>query len=620
MNLEFFKNLITDISENIFEISIAICLILSAIISFLIIKIIKKNIIFKRKMKIDDCIDHLSGLNDFDGKYTGVLGLVRKYIKGDGYFLYLYDSERNRYKLKRVFFETKNFNVNHGGVDVNYGRIIPYARESYAPPLVFSGAVIPKKISLLMEGRFPVIVIPIGDDKGFISVSTRKKVSIKNKQTIEYIASGLEKIFKAFTENSEKSEPFEKESKNDNENTEKDVLDFSLFVMGAKAGFFIKIENDYGELLVLSGFNLKTEGLMHNDSNFLANIEGAVSKKDYLIVNKESYEFFKIPIYLIAEGFNWFIIEKTEKGIITFCYTKEPNESYLKEYRRKAVELMTIKMAEKSKTDRKKISAEFYIKKLKDLARLIDQEESYSIGFSELISHYASVITSELKLDPEESKNIKIAAYLSNIGVTAIPDSILSKNGVYTSKEYETAKIHSEAGALFVALLTGNNSIQQYIRYHHERPDGLGYPEGLKGLEIPIGARIITVAQTFLSKIKGRNYREPLSFEKVIAILIEESGKSLDEQIVSCLINWFKRKQKNPIFNKKTLGACWEMRCAAKAICLQCPVYKNTDKPCWMFEKNNCLAHGNTCDTCHIYTEFISREKLLGTLIGEEEA
>ncbi|MHB1485147.1 MAG: HD-GYP domain-containing protein [Saccharofermentanales bacterium] len=620
MIFENINNFIKGIPGYAIAVFIAILIIMFIVIVFFIIKKNKKGIISRKKVKIDRYLAGVANMDNDECKYDKVLELVRKYIRGDGYFLYIHEKERNQYRLKRVLFENTQTGMNQGGVNVSYGRIMPYARESYAPSLVFSEAVIPKKISLLMEGRFPVVVIPVKDDSGFISISTRKKSHIKKRLYLEYIAANLENLFKVFADvNNKKTGLFEKETVDNDDTTEKDVLDFSLFVMGAKAGFFIKIENDYGELLATSGINLKTEEIMLNDSGFLSDIAELVNEKEYIIINKNTHGFYKIPNCLTAEKFTSFIVERTDSGIIAFCYTEEPDESYLKEYRRKAVDLLTIKMSEKSKTRQKKNTPEFYIRKMKNLASLIDKEETYSIGFSELLSQYAAVISRELGLDPEDIKDIKIAAYLSNIGVTVIPESILSKKGVFTAEEYEIMKVHSEAGALFVALLTGNNTIEQYIRYHHERPDGMGYPEGLKGGEIPQGARIIAVAQTFLGKIKGRNYRNPISFEKIIMMIEDESGVSLDAQIVDCLILWFRKKEKNPIYEQNALGPCWEMRCATEAICASCPVYKRTDRQCWTFESNNCLKHGNTCDTCHVYTEFINRHTILNMEYGENE-
>jgi len=618
--LDFLKELMPETPEYIKMIAIAMVAVLFVAIMLLIIRKINKNKTINKKLKISDNIDAIRDLSDYENKYTQVLQLIRKYVKGDGYFLYLFEKGKNRYKLKRVLFESRNMDLNHGGVDVSYGRIMPYAKESYAPPLVFSGAVIPKRPSLLMEGRFPVLVLPVKEDKGFISISIKKRKFSKNKPFIEYIAGKLGYLFQDFVEHqNENLAPFEKETDYKDERSEKDILDFSLFVMGSKAGFFIKIEIDYGELFAISGISPKTEDRMRNDSNLLVNIETFVDKTCDVIMDKSTREFSAMPSYLAEEGFKGYIIEKVEKGIIVFCYSGKPEESYLKEYRRNAVELLTLKMAEKSKTNRKKNTNEFYIGKMKALARAIDQVAPYSVGFSELMSHYASVITKEMKLGPEESKNIKLATYFSNIGVTILPDYLLLKEGVYTEDEYEMTKVHSEAGALFVVLLIGNHDIEKYIRYHHERMDGLGYPEGLNGKEIPLGARIIAVVQTFSSKIKGRNYREPVSFDKIISTIEQEAGKSLDPEVVASLVNWFKKKQENPRYRKHTLGPCWEMRCATEEICASCPVYKRTDKYCWQFEGNNCLAHGNSCDTCHVYTEFVNRNKILGLDNGEDE-
>ena len=182
--MDFLKKLMPETPEYIKTIAIAMAAVLIAAILVLIVIKIKKNKIVNKKLKISDSIDFIRDLSDYENKYTQVLQLIRKYVKGDGYFLYLYEKGKNRYKLKRVLFENRNMDLNHGGVDVSYGRIMPYAKESYAPPLVFSGAVIPKKPQRLMEGRYPVLFIPVKEDKGFSSISIKRKRS-KNKQFIE---------------------------------------------------------------------------------------------------------------------------------------------------------------------------------------------------------------------------------------------------------------------------------------------------------------------------------------------------------------------------------------------------------------------------------------------------
>ncbi len=611
MDFEAIRQKIADMNE----LTIAIIVVAAAVFSmllFILIRIVRKNRVIKRKLEISDRVDQIMDSPDFDGKYTQVLELVRKFVRGDGYFLYLYEKGQNRYKLKRVLFENKELNQNQGGIDVSYGRIMTYAKESYAPPLMFLGALIPKETSFLMEGRFPVLVVPIKEDKGFISVSTKQRRYKRSREYIDYMAVKLENLFQQFIMNkSEAPAPFEKETSYKDERTEKDILDFSLFVMGAKAGFFIKIEIDYAELTAVSGLDPKTEDAMRNDVHFLIRIEEFVRDYHHTVAASPSPALERLPPCLAAAGFKAFIAEKTEKGTLFFCYDETPDPAYLKDFRVKTVELLALKMAEKSKTARKKNSVEYYVKKLKALAKRIDAEEPYSVGFSELMSNYASAIAGEMKIHAEERKNIILAAYLSNIGTTVIPAAIFSKKGVYTQEEYEATKIHSEAGALLVALTIGNEPVEQFIRYHHERVDGLGYPEGLKGADIPLGARILAVVQTFSSKIRGRDYRESLSFDKIICMIEEEAGKSLDADVVSALVRWFKRKQENPMYDKNALGPCWEMRCASEEICSKCPVYKRTDKYCWRFDQNNCLAHGNTCETCLVYTEFINRNIIL---------
>ena len=174
MNFDEVKQRILEMPDYVLIIAAAVFAVV-CILTVLLIKNVRSNRIIKRKLEISDSIDRMMESSDFDSKYTQVLELVRKYVRGDGYFLYLYEKEHNRYKLKRVLFENKEMNRNQGGIDVSYGRIMPYAKESYAPPLMFLGALIPKTTSLLMEGRFPVMVIPVKEDQGIHQHQYQKK-------------------------------------------------------------------------------------------------------------------------------------------------------------------------------------------------------------------------------------------------------------------------------------------------------------------------------------------------------------------------------------------------------------------------------------------------------------
>lgn len=224
-----------------------------------------------------------------------------------------------------------------------------------------------------------------------------------------------------------------------------------------------------------------------------------------------------------------------------------------------------------------------------------------------MISRYSGIIAKELKLDIQNIKDMMLAGYLHDVGMLGLSGDIIFKTGKYTDIEQEAMKLHAEVGASIIESTVSNSTVASYIHHHHERWDGYGYPGGLKGEEIPLGARIIAVVDTFCAKLAGRKNRDPVAFDKAIADLKAASGTQLDPNLVNILISWFSRKQPNSSRQGKALGVCWEMRCCPSNISQFCPAYKQTDLNCWEIEKTNCAAHGNSCPTCIVFTEFMYR-------------
>ena len=554
-------------------------------------------------LEINKRLDSIHTVEGLEGKLTSVLETVKLIIEGDGYFLYLYEENHERYRLERVLYNNESSDPGRGTAEVGYGRLTPYEKESYAPPLFFAKADIPDKTELLMEGRYPLLIIPVKGEKGFVSVYVKKRSTKINSPIFDYISDrfsvamqsmiDLKGIESGFATNEEDS-PEQGEALR--------ILESALPVVGGSAGFFIRIENNYCEYLLAAGFKSETVENLKNDEKLGSMIEGLAEDDALVVLDDKTEGFINIPSYLKEDGYNYFALYKTEHGIITVCFKQYPEDSYFKDYRLRALRLLMAKSA-----DRGKQTNTEYIKKLKVISNLIDQEEPYSVGYSELMSRYTSILTKELNIDPKTAELYQQAAFFSNIGALGVPEKVLRKRGIYTEEEYESIKKHADFGAFIVELFTGNKVIVDSIKYHHERMDGLGYPEGRKGDEIPEGARILAVVQNFLSKYRGRNYRSPLPFGQIFDFLKEESGKGLDPVMVDALLYWFKRKQENPIFIGRPLGSCWEMRCASEEICGKCPAYKRTDKYCWEFDNTNCKEHGNVCETCPIYTEFIYR-------------
>ena len=223
------------------------------------------------------------------------------------------------------------------------------------------------------------------------------------------------------------------------------------------------------------------------------------------------------------------------------------------------------------------------------------------------MSRYATIVARELGLPDDHVRDIALAAALSNLGTAGLPPELLTKEGTYTDQEYERMKLHAEYGALIVEMSLGNPRAAEAIRYHHERIDGLGYPDGLRGDDIPIGARILAVVQTFLAAVNGRKHREPLSFDKALERLKTASGTQLDEAAADALREWYSRKRRSAGGEFKPLGACWEMCCAPVAACETCPAFGRREKPCWEVQGVRCVAHGKSCATCFVYTEAMER-------------
>ena len=176
------------------------------------------------------------------------------------------------------------------------------------------------------------------------------------------------------------------------------------------------------------------------------------------------------------------------------------------------------------------------------LAAAIDARDPYTHGHTERVTQYSIIIAEELEDIPEALayKNFKetlhIAGLLHDVGKIGVPDSILNKNGQLTKDEYEKVKEHSVTGAAILYPIRELGDIAKEVRAHHERYDGEGYPDGLKGEEIPFIARIISVADTFDAITSDRPYRQKKMAEVAMHIIKDNSGTQFDPIVVSAFL------------------------------------------------------------------------------------
>jgi len=165
-----------------------------------------------------------------------------------------------------------------------------------------------------------------------------------------------------------------------------------------------------------------------------------------------------------------------------------------------------------------------------------EAKDPYTSGHSARVAKYACMIAKELKLTDREVKVLENAGILHDIGKMGISDSILLKKGKLNDKEWEVIKKHPNLSVDIVSPLTFLSREREVIKYHHERYDGKGYPEGIKGEQIPLSARIICVSDAFDAMKSTRPYRPALTKEAIISELKKGRGSQFDPSVVDVLL------------------------------------------------------------------------------------
>jgi putative nucleotidyltransferase with HDIG domain len=169
------------------------------------------------------------------------------------------------------------------------------------------------------------------------------------------------------------------------------------------------------------------------------------------------------------------------------------------------------------------------------LALAVDAKDSYTRSHCQTVSQLCVVIATELGVDAEQLTRIRLAGLLHDVGKIGIPDSILHKPSALTDDEYEQMKSHSLLGAAI--LEAADMRVEAtWVRHHHERIDGAGYPDGLTGSEIPVESRIILVADAFEAMTSDRPYRIAPGPSYAIDELRRHSGTQFDPDIVEALV------------------------------------------------------------------------------------
>ena len=177
-----------------------------------------------------------------------------------------------------------------------------------------------------------------------------------------------------------------------------------------------------------------------------------------------------------------------------------------------------------------------YLNMFRSFVKFIDAKDTYTGLHSSSVTDYVQRILEQLEISDEEKQDIIVAANLHDIGKIGVPEYILNKPGKLTDEEFLLMKDHSAIGESLLNEIEGYEHISNFIRHHHEKYDGTGYPDGLKGEEIPLGSRIIAVADAFDAITTDRVYQRKRTVEEALSIMTAVSGKQFDPFLVKVFI------------------------------------------------------------------------------------
>ena len=180
----------------------------------------------------------------------------------------------------------------------------------------------------------------------------------------------------------------------------------------------------------------------------------------------------------------------------------------------------------------------FQVQTLQRLANDLEARDPYTHGHSRRVARLSTMIAKQMGLPSKRVQLVRTAAAVHDVGKLYVSQKVINKKGRLSEAEFAKVKLHSSKGAELVAH-TGNKELVSIVRHHHERYDGSGYPDGLAGVNIPLGARIIAVADTFDAITSTRSYRPASTHKQALSVLKKEAGRQLDPDAVHAFLAYY---------------------------------------------------------------------------------
>ena len=175
---------------------------------------------------------------------------------------------------------------------------------------------------------------------------------------------------------------------------------------------------------------------------------------------------------------------------------------------------------------------ENYLNTVEALVQALEAKDTYTSGHSARVGKLAVIMAEEIKMSEDRIESLKYAAVLHDVGKIGVSETILNKEGKLLDSEWEAIRSHPVIGQTIIKSIKFLFDIGEVVRHHHERYDGKGYPDGIKGIEIPLESRIIAVADTYDAITSDRSYRKGSTHDEAITELKRVSGSQLDPELV----------------------------------------------------------------------------------------
>jgi HD-GYP domain-containing protein (c-di-GMP phosphodiesterase class II) len=183
---------------------------------------------------------------------------------------------------------------------------------------------------------------------------------------------------------------------------------------------------------------------------------------------------------------------------------------------------------------------------IESLSRAAESREMQAAGHGDLVARYSEVIARSLGLSSDETADLVYAARVHDVGKIFVPEQILNKPGPLNDEEFSILRSHAHVGSEVVGTIPHSTMMREAIAHHHQRFDGSGYPDGLRGEEIPLWARIIALADAYANMVTEQSFSSARTPDQALDELVKMSGTRFDGMLVRLLLRGLKSERISP--------------------------------------------------------------------------